>query len=248
MDTLAERESKEIRFWEMSPTESPEADSIENILNKTGEAKVFLERLHAHEHYFSSSRNILEIGSGQGWASCLVKRLYPDAHVTSSDISPAAIASLYKWEHIWRVKLDDAVACRSYEIPFGDCSFDLIFAFRAAHHFTRHRRTMLELKRVLRPGGIALYLNEPGCKNFIYPAALRRVTRKRPQVPEDVLHYRELAALGEGVGLDVTVCFSPTLTNRQPLEMIYYIVINRLPFLQQILPTGVDFIIRKVDA
>jgi ubiquinone/menaquinone biosynthesis C-methylase UbiE len=245
MKAICEREAEEHRLWELSPTESPESDSVENILNKAAGARVFMEKLNAYSHFFAQANSILELGGGQGWASCLVKRQYPCARVVTSDLSAAAVASLHKWEHVWKVKLDDAVACRAYETPFPDNSFDLVFAYSAAHHFGRHRRTLNELKRLLRKGGVALYLHEPGCRSFIYPAALYRVNRKRPDVYEDVLRYRELVVLGQETGLDIEVRYAPTLTNREAFETIYYFVLNKLPFMQNIVPTTVDLIIRN---
>ena len=246
MKAICEREAEEHRLWEESSTESPASDSVDNIINKMGGARIFQEKLQTYSRCFEKARSILELGGGQGWASCLVKRVYPQASVTMSDLSPAAIASLHKWEHIWKVKLDGSVACRAYEVPFPDSSFDLVFAYSAAHHFGRHRRTLSELNRILRPGGVALYFHEPGCRSFIYPAAHYRVNRKRPDVYEDVLRYKELIELGKAVGLDVDVRFSPTLTNRGPAETIYYLALSKFPLLQHVLPTTVDVIIRKV--
>jgi len=245
MNSVMEREAAELRFWEESPTESPSSDSIENIVEKAAEARVFLEKLRLFGSLFEGARDILELGGGQCWASCIVKRKYPRARVTASDISPAAIASLHKWEHVYRTKVDRAQVCRAFETRFSDASFDLVFAYSAAHHFVRHRRTIRELARILRPGGAALYLQEPGCQPFAYRAAVRRVNRKRPEVPEDVLRYRELARLARQAGLEAEVRFAPTLTNRGPLQAVYFLALSKLPALQHALPTTVDIVIRK---
>lgn len=244
MDALR-REELEIRFWETSSTESPESDAIENIVDKAAEARVFLQKIQAFSSLFSRARTILELGGGQCWASCIVKRLYPNATVIATDISPAAVASVHKWEHIYKVKLDGVKACPAYKLPFEDSAFDLIFAYSAAHHFAKHRRTFIELRRILKPGGACLYLHEPGCPAYIYPLALQRVNAKRPEVPEDVLRYRELLDLGKDAGLDVKVRFSPTLINRAAFETIYFFVMGKIPLLQRVLPSTIDLIILK---
>src|SRR3954447_26271403 len=113
MKRIAEREAEEIRAWSESPTESPQSESVENILNKASGARVFMEKLQDYAGYFKQASSILELGGGQGWAACLVKRLYPHASVTTTDLSSAAVESLHKWEHIWKVKLERSVSCRA---------------------------------------------------------------------------------------------------------------------------------------
>lgn len=97
---------------------------------------MFVEKLKMFNSHFAGARDILELGGDQGWASCIVKRSYPGARLTLTDIS------------------EDARACRSYETPFPDASFDLIFAFSAAHHFVRHRRTLQEIRRLCGPAAL----------------------------------------------------------------------------------------------
>jgi SAM-dependent methyltransferase len=240
---IAEKEAIEITFWETSQTENPESQSIDNILTKCAEARVFVEKMRGFESLFAGASRILELGAGQGWASCIVKRQYPNAHVVASDISAAAIASLPKWEHIYQVKLDNALACRSYSTPFPDGSFDLIFTYCAAHHFIKHRRTLREIKRLLRPQGTALYLYEPACQRYLYRLAHLRVNRKRPEVPEDVIRFRDLEALANDLGLTAKTHFAPTLTNRHPLETLYYLGLRSLPVLVQVLPCSADIVI-----
>lgn len=210
--SIAERqEAIEKAFWENSEIERPESNSIDNIVAKCAEARVFLLKLREFEPFFSRASNILELGGGQGWASCIVKRFFPNAHVVTTDISPAAVASVPKWEHIYQVRVNEAKACRSYMTPFPSESFDLVFAYSAAHHFVKHKTTLLEIRRILRPQGAALYLNEPSCRAYIHRLAKFRVNLKRPEVPEDVLRYRELQAIGKKIGLDVEVHFPQLL-------------------------------------
>src|SRR5690349_6518301 len=115
--------------------ESPGSDSVHNILNKITDAPNLLECLQPFDAVFKGSKDILELGGGQGWGSCLLKRLYPQARFTMSDISEFAVASLRKWEHVFQAKIDRSFACRSYDIPLEDASVDCVFTYAAAHHF-----------------------------------------------------------------------------------------------------------------
>src|SRR4051794_31732682 len=89
-ERAARQEAIENAFWENSEIERPESDSVDNILAKCSEARVFVLKLREFAPFFSRARDILEIGGGQGWGSCIVKRFHPDAHVVATDISPAA--------------------------------------------------------------------------------------------------------------------------------------------------------------
>lgn len=241
MTDLQQKEQVEIDFWANSPTEKPGALSVDNLLNKMTDAPVLLQRMRPFEEHFRAASTILELGAGQGWASCLVKRLHPHARVIASDISPHAIASVHQWEHHFQVKLDDTFACRSYEIPLPAASIDLIFCFAAAHHFVAHRRTLAEIARVLRPGGRCFYFHEPTCSRFLYKAAHRRVNRIRPEVPEDVLRYREIEKLAHQASLQLRLHADTSLLKRGQLEYFYYWTLGKVRPLQTLLPCTRDF-------
>ncbi len=242
---IEEKEKIEIQFWKNSPLENPESESIENLVNKFCEARIFLEKLAYHREYFDKAKSILEIGAGQGWASCIVKKLFPEQQVTASDISEYAIESSKKWEYIFKVYLDNKLPCRSYEIPLNDESIDLIFCFESAHHFIKHRKTLEDIYRVLKKGGVCLYLHEPACKQYLYRLAYERVNRKRPEVPEDVLIYNKIKQIANQIGFDTDIRFDPTTLNRGSVETIYYLLLQKLPLIRYYLPCSADFIFKK---
>jgi SAM-dependent methyltransferase len=242
---IVTKEQIEVDFWTYSQDEGPQSNAIENILEKMAEARIFLEKLKAYRPLFEKAESVLELGGGQCWASCMVKRMYPHIRVTATDIAPDAIASIGKWERIYECKVDSTEACRSYDTPFADQSFDLIFAYSAAHHFVRHRSTLVELHRILRNGGSALYLHEPSCNAMLHSIARARVNRNRPEVPEDVLVTSRIAELARMANLQPAILNSPTLTNRLAGPMIYYYALRRAPVLQRILPVTADFMFTR---
>lgn len=239
--TLRQRQQIEIDFWRTSPTERPEANAIEILIGKMGDAEILLDLVQRYHPLLAGARTIVEFGAGQGWGSCLVKRLFPHAHVTATDISEHAIASVHKWERVFDVRLDRSLACVSYAVPLPDASVDLVFCFAAAHHFVAHRRTLREIHRLLVPGGQCLYLYEPSCRRFLHAAAVRRVNRKRPEVPEDVLVFPTLQAIARNVGLIAEVDFYPSVRRRGPKELLYYSLLRHSPVLQRMLPCTANF-------
>lgn len=243
---LHTRQRREIEFWRDSPHERPESTSVENLVNKAGDAGILIDLLQVYQNDFARARDILELGAGQGWASCLVKKKFPGACVRATDISSYALASVPKWEHIFDTKLDGVEACLSYQIPTRDESYDLVFCFAAAHHFAAHRRTLQEVRRILRPDGVALYLYEPSCHAGLYRAAVSRVERKRPDVKEDVLIYSKIRALADEVGLRGEVSFYPSVRYRSPGALLYYSVLSRVSMLQRVLPCTVNYRFTRV--
>jgi hypothetical protein len=90
---LAERQGIEIRHWQQSVTEEPGSDPVLNFIKKAGDVRILLDLIGRFRPVFEGAASVLELGAGQGWASCMVKRLFPAAQVVATDISEAALAS-----------------------------------------------------------------------------------------------------------------------------------------------------------
>lgn len=241
-------EKKEIKFWQESPYESPANFSVSSLIYKLSEARVFLHKLEKNGHLFANASSILEIGAGQGWAAALIKHLYPKSRVSASDISPEAMSLTKYWENFFCVQLDQKMACKSYEIPLPDNSVDLVYCFQSAHHFIEQSKTLAEARRVLKSGGHLVYLHEPSCRRYLYSLAYRRVNKKRPAVPEDVLVYTDIVQLARTVGFTkIDLHFDPTLLNRGPIETVYYYFLQKIPGLRRFLPCTVDYFFEKTN-
>lgn len=244
-DSVASRQQTEIDFWRDAPDERPGADCLENQLDKSADALILYEALRRLDLPSAGTRRALELGGGQGWASCVLKRLAPQAHVTATDISEFAIASLPRWEKIYGVSIDSSAACTSYEIPVDEGELDFVFCFAAAHHFVLHQQTLNELARVLAPGGVAAYLYEPTAPKWLYRSAVRRVNAKRPEVPEDVLVPGEMMRLASECGLECSVDYWPATLKRSGMAAPYYALLSAAPMLCRVLPCTANFVFRK---
>src|SRR4030095_3737912 len=250
MDRLASLQQQEIDYWRESEHERPDSDSIHNLVNKMSDVPVFMDVLRRYQDVFRKAGpvRVLELGGGQGWSACLIKRLYPSAQVTLTDISPFAVQSARKWEAVFQTQLDAAYSCNSYETKEAPDSIDVAYCFAAAHHFRAHRRTLRELYRVLRPRRLAHYPTRPACPRMLYPIAYRRVNRVRPEVEEDVLVWRDLLEIAREVGLDARVDFYPSTFARRPVAAVYYAALSVVPFLCGLLPCPANFVFTKPTA
>jgi SAM-dependent methyltransferase len=243
---IEDKQKIEIEYWRDSQAEAPTVYSLENVVDKMSEARVLLDCIFRHRSELISTGRVLEIGAGQGWASCLYKQMFPSVHAVTTDISQYSIMSLPKWERIFDVTIDESYSCKSYETNEEASSIDQIFCFAAAHHFLAHRRTLLEIKRVLKPGRSAFYFYEPATPSYLYRAAYWRVNRKRPEVPEDVLIVPKLRKIARDVGLSLRVEYYPSLLKRGAVETVYYLALAKIPILQRILTCSANFIFTKL--
>jgi SAM-dependent methyltransferase len=245
MDELTRLRELEDAYWRTSEHERPESNSVCNIVNKAGEAAIFLEILELYRTDFELAGTILELGAGQGWASCLVKSFFPQARIIATDVSDYAVRSVPKWERIFGVEIDEAKSAPSDDLGEEDESVDVVFCFAAAHHFAADHSTLVEIHRILRPGGVAHYFFEPSCPASLHRLAKRRVMLKRPEVPEDVLVYTRVLAYARDAGLSAEVVFYPSFTHRGRTETLYYAALSALPPLRRLLPCTANFTFRK---
>ncbi len=239
---------QEALFWDNDPFERPGSDALENLLNKGVDASTFREIVAQFSGQFAASRRIVEVGGGQGWASCILKRLYPAAHITLSDAVPSAIVGLAIWERVFDCKLDAATAAPAQAIPIPDESVDLVFCYAAAHHFVDHDAALVETYRILRPGGWCLWLYEPTSSRMLHRAAEARVNRKRPDVHEHVLVPSIVLSKARCAGFTAAVEYWPNTLRRGRFESIYYLLLSFVRLLCPILPCTAHFALQRLGS
>lgn len=240
-----EREQKEIDYWQKSATENPSNFTLDNLINKISEAEILLYKIRKYKDVFEKSNILLELGAGQGWASCILKSLFKNKIIYASDISEHAIKSLRYWEDTFKVQIDGNFFCKSYDIPLKNESVDLIYCFQSAHHFTQIRETIREMHRILKKGGVCLFLHEPSCRKYLYKFAYKRVNKKRKDVIEDVLLFKDIEKIGREEKFNAAVQFDPLLIKRGPIELLYYYALSKIKPLQHLLPCSADYIFKK---
>jgi SAM-dependent methyltransferase len=234
----------ESTFWSTDPFERPGVDSIENLLNKMQDAPIFWQILRDRGVTLRAGDRAAEVGGGQGWASCLLKRRHPEAHVVLTDGVREAVEGRVAWERVFGCTLDGAHAASAQQLPFADASLDLVFCFAAAHHFVDYTAALREMKRVLAADGTCLWLYEPSAPRWLQPLAEARVNRKRPDVPEHVIVPDEIRRLAREHDLLCSVEFSTSTVHRGPGATLYYLLLGALPLLQRWLPCTAHFTFR----
>lgn len=245
---LNEKEKIEIDYWKESNFESPQHFSKGNFLNKIQECRNFDYKINKNIEFIKNKTNVLEVGAGQGWASCFLKKYYlKDSKFTVTDISPHAIESIRNWESTFNVKIDKSFAAKSYEIDEPENQFDLIFCYAAAHHFVLYEKTLVELKRLLTDDGHIVFLYEPTCSKLFYRLHYYYVNKMPHSTPEDVLVPSRINEICNKLNLNYTNRYDSNQVIIRNLPIgIYFTILRKLKFLQRILPSSSDLIFTKI--
>ena len=128
----------------------------------------------------AGDEKILDIGCGGGINLSRFLKKVPRGHVTGIDLSPGCVNYSF-------VRNRDAIAegrCSVYEgsaelLPFGANHFDIITAFETIYFWPDLPSTLKEIKRVLKPGGTFLIVNEADGYGFLdnlYPKIIKDMT------------------------------------------------------------------------
>jgi SAM-dependent methyltransferase len=140
-----------------------------------------------------SGRRVLDLGCGHGMAAVVLARA--GARVTAFDLSHGYLEEARARARANAVAVD-WVRADGERLPFADESFDAVWGNAVLHHL-EVRRSGLEVYRVLRPGGVAVFC-EPWGENRLlnwarrhlpYPGKERTVDEKPlGQAQVDFLH------------------------------------------------------------
>lgn len=109
--------------------------------------------------YFPAKGRLLELGAGQGQDS----RFFAEHgyEVVSTDLEETALAqSRAKLPGDLRQKVIIQKVDLRQELPFGDGSFDIVYAHLSLHYFDERQTEQLfsGIERVLKPGGMLAFL------------------------------------------------------------------------------------------
>ena len=111
-----------------------------------------LPRLVPFDRY--QGRRVLEVGCGAG--TDLIRFARHGAEVTGVDIAPSSIALASKHFALEGRRANLAIA-DGEALPFRERLFDLVYAHGVVQYTTDDRALVGECRRVLRPGGMAVF-------------------------------------------------------------------------------------------
>lgn len=125
----------------------------------------------ALDHFYSlakpvEGRHILEYGCGEGWNLFSLAKQHASA--VGIELSKRSVARSNQLLITQNVSPNQAIALpmNAERLGFGDDSFDIIMGTAILHHLDLHL-SLAEIRRVLRSGGTAVFLEARGDNSFI---------------------------------------------------------------------------------
>jgi malonyl-CoA O-methyltransferase len=102
----------------------------------------------------AAPRAVLDLGAGTGLGASALKRAFPRATVTATDISASMLEQARRHSRLWRpIRCIEADA---RALPFESASIDLVFTNLMLQWIDPLDDALREIRRVLRPGGLLL--------------------------------------------------------------------------------------------
>lgn len=98
----------------------------------------------------SKPGRVLEIGCGNGTGSRLIKKYFSPDYITSIDLDERMVRRAKKRNNDTTISYHVMDASK---LGFPDRQFDAVFDFGIIHHIPDWKDCLLEIQRVLKPGG-----------------------------------------------------------------------------------------------
>jgi SAM-dependent methyltransferase len=123
---------------------------------------VALEHLHRYAlaRSLAEGKEVLDIACGEGYGAALLAQVA--AQVTGVDISERAIQHARRKYASPNLRFETGICSR---IPLPDASIDLVVSFETLEHVDDQDAMLGEIRRVLRPGGMAI-ISTPNKRNY----------------------------------------------------------------------------------
>jgi SAM-dependent methyltransferase len=131
-----------------SQQDNPSFEAVLALRTAAQQAAFFVPHLHPGMH-------VLDVGCGPGSITLGLAELVAPGRVVGIDVQPSQIEqarALAGARGVANVRFE---AADLYRLPFADGTFDAVFAHGVLMHLHEPVRALMELRRVLRPGGVA---------------------------------------------------------------------------------------------
>ncbi|WP_264297418.1 class I SAM-dependent methyltransferase [Salinicola avicenniae] len=195
-----------------------------------GQAAAYLaSQVHAQGDEFQALRErvgemarprVLDLGCGAGHVGFQVADLAGE--VVAYDLSSRMLATVTEAARERGHDNIRTVQGVAESLPFADASFDVVYSRFSAHHWRDVGLALREVKRVLRPGGVAAFIDVVAPGQPLLDSFLQTVEMLR-----DTSHVRDYS-VGEWTRYAGEAGLNVTATQRQRLRLDFASWIERM--------------------
>ena len=147
------------------------------------------------------TERVLDIGTGAGHTALALAPRVSDVVLTDPVEAMLATARrLFQAAGLWNAQF---VRASAEQLPFPKASFDIVTTRLAAHHFDDVALAMREVARVLRPGGVFIFIDSLAPDDPESAGYQDEVERLRDPTHRRIYTQREWIAFCEEAGLRV---------------------------------------------
>jgi ubiquinone/menaquinone biosynthesis C-methylase UbiE len=138
--------------------------------------RVFQQRIEANwlrqMMPLKTGNTILEVGCGRGAGAKLIHSVFKPSQLHILDLDIEMMHKAKKYLSSMPISSLNLLVGDSIELPFKAGCLDALFGFGFLHHVPDWRQALLEIARVLKPGGV-YYMEE------LYPSLYQNAITKR---------------------------------------------------------------------
>lgn len=140
---------------------SPYVDYIGSALANPAVIDRQVRAFELYAPYIEDGMHILDWGCRHAPDSCMLKTVYPSLKIAGCDTMDDDFSTFHDYTGLEFTRLE-----HEYRLPYGDSRFDFVMSGGVLEHVAFEHESLMEIWRVLKPGGIFAITFLPNSKSW----------------------------------------------------------------------------------